>query len=433
MTEDATDHTLSDGTTTPLIGFGTYPLRGEEGIDALVSALENGYRYLDSAVNYENEPEVGEALRRSGIPREEVRVATKIPGRFHAHDLALQSLRDSAARLGLEQIDVGLIHWPNPSQGLYPQAWAALVEAQREGLVRTIGVSNFTEAHLTRIIEETGVTPALNQVELHPRFPQEEMRAVHARLGILTQAWSPLGKREAPFDEPPVAAAAAAHGVTPGPGHPALARAARDDAAAEVGHAAAAAAEPRRLPASRSPTPRWPRSPRSAAPTAGSSGATRRPTRRCSPAPGATAGSEVRRGHARTCHDRGVTNFLIRVGINAVALWVAALVVPGVDLAENQTSWTTKVVTIVLVALLFGLVNAVIKPIVKFFSFPFVILTLGLFTFVVNAFMLQITEWISDGVGLSFRIDSFFWDAVLAAIVITLVSWVLSVILPDDD
>lgn len=128
-----------------------------------------------------------------------------------------------------------------------------------------------------------------------------------------------------------------------------------------------------------------------------------------------------------------MTNFLIRVGINAVALWVAALVVPGVDLAENQTSWTTKVVTIVLVALLFGLVNAVIKPIVKFFSFPFVILTLGLFTFVVNAFMLQITEWISDGVGLSFRIDSFFWDAVLAAIVITLVSWVLSVILPDDD
>ncbi len=128
-----------------------------------------------------------------------------------------------------------------------------------------------------------------------------------------------------------------------------------------------------------------------------------------------------------------MTNFLIRVGINAVALWVAALVVPGVDLAENQTDWTTKTVTIVLVALLFGLVNAVIKPIVKFFSFPFVILTLGLFTFVVNAFMLQITEWISDGIGLSFRIDAFFWDAVFAAIVITLVSWVLSVILPDKD
>ncbi len=126
-------------------------------------------------------------------------------------------------------------------------------------------------------------------------------------------------------------------------------------------------------------------------------------------------------------------NFLIRVGINAVALWVAALVVPGVDLAENETTWTTKVVTILLVALLFGLVNAVIRPIVKFFSFPFVVLTLGLFTFIVNAFMLQITEWISDAIGLSFTIDEFFWHAVFAAIVITLVSWVLSVILPEDD
>ncbi|MBR7744211.1 phage holin family protein [Phycicoccus sp. BSK3Z-2] len=125
-------------------------------------------------------------------------------------------------------------------------------------------------------------------------------------------------------------------------------------------------------------------------------------------------------------------NFIIRVGINAVALWVAALVVPGVDLAEEQNDWTAKVVTVVLVALLFGLVNAVIKPVVSFFSFPFVILTLGLFTFVVNAFMLQITEWIGDAIGLSFGIDEFFWDAVLAAVVITLVSWVLSVLLPDD-
>lgn len=209
-------HRLSDGTSVPLVGFGTYPLTGEEGIEAMVSALHVGYRYLDSAVNYGNEEEVGEAVRRSGIPREEIRVATKIPGRFHAHDLALQSLRDSAGRLGLERIDVAVIHWPNPSQDLYPQAWAALVEAQREGLVETIGVSNFTEAHLTRVIEETGVTPALNQVELHPLFPQAEMRAVHARLGILTQAWSPLGKRQAPFEAGPVTDAAEAHGVTPG-------------------------------------------------------------------------------------------------------------------------------------------------------------------------------------------------------------------------
>ena len=208
--------TLNDGTTLPRIGFGTYPLRGEDGIEAMVSALRLGYRHLDSAVNYENEAEVGEALRRSGVPREEVVVATKIPGRLHAKDLALQSLRDSAQRLGLEQIDLALIHWPNPSRDLYPQAWQALVEAQQEGLVRSIGVSNFTESHLHRVIDETGVTPAVNQVELHPYFPQEQMRQVHRELGILTQAWSPMGKRNAPFAEPAVAEAAAAHGVTPG-------------------------------------------------------------------------------------------------------------------------------------------------------------------------------------------------------------------------
>jgi diketogulonate reductase-like aldo/keto reductase len=215
-TRDDAPLTLNDGTTLPRIGFGTYPLRGEDGIEAMVSALQVGYRHLDSAVNYENEAEVGEALRRSGIPRDEVVVATKIPGRFHAKDLALQSLRDSAQRLGLEQIDLALIHWPNPSRDLYGEAWRALVTAQQDGLVRSIGVSNFTEEHLHRVIDETGVTPAVNQVELHPYFPQEQMRQVHLELGILTQAWSPMGKRNAPFDEPAVADAASAHDVTPG-------------------------------------------------------------------------------------------------------------------------------------------------------------------------------------------------------------------------
>jgi diketogulonate reductase-like aldo/keto reductase len=216
MSPDTAAYLLNDGSSVPGIGFGTYPLRGEAGIAAIVSALENGYRYLDTAVNYENEAEVGEALRRSGVPREEVRIATKIPGRFHASSLALHSLRDSADRLGVDRIDVGLIHWPNPSQGLYPQAWEALLEARREGLVATVGVSNFTEQHLRRIIDETGVTPALNQIELHPYFPQPQMRAVHDSLGVRTQAWSPLGKRQAPFDEPPIARAAAGHGVSPG-------------------------------------------------------------------------------------------------------------------------------------------------------------------------------------------------------------------------
>ncbi|REF29167.1 aldo/keto reductase [Calidifontibacter indicus] len=209
-------HTLNDSTEVPAIGFGTYPLKDEEGITAIVGALEAGYRYLDTAVNYGNETEVGEALRRSGLPREDVRIATKIPGRFHAKDLALTSLRDSAQRLGVEQIDVGLIHWPNPSVGLYVEAWQALVEAQQEGLVRTIGVSNFTGEHLRRIIDETGVTPAINQIEVHPLFPQQEMLQVDADLGILTQAWSPMGKRSAPFEAEPVAAAAKAHDVSPG-------------------------------------------------------------------------------------------------------------------------------------------------------------------------------------------------------------------------
>jgi 2,5-diketo-D-gluconate reductase A len=208
-------HLLDDGETLPAIGFGTYPLTGEDGTRAMVRALENGYRYLDSAVNYGNEEEVGEALRRSGLPREDVRLATKVPGRFHATDQALQSLRDAAKRFGVERIDVALIHWPNPSRGLYGEAWRALVAAQRDGLVAAIGVSNFTEQQLRHVIDDSGVTPAVNQVELHPYFPQAELRAVHQELGILTQAWSPLGKRPSPFGEAPVTDAARAHGVSP--------------------------------------------------------------------------------------------------------------------------------------------------------------------------------------------------------------------------
>ena len=207
---------LNDGTTIPAIGFGTYPLRGEDGIAAIVSAIGAGYRLVDTAVNYDNEAEVGEAIRRSGVPRDELVVASKIPGRHHAYDDAITSVRESLARLGLERTDLHLIHWPNPSRGAYVEAWRALVQLQKDGLVRSIGVSNFTEEHLTRIIDDTGVTPAVNQVELHPRFPQVELREVHERLGIRTEAWSPLGKRRAPLDEDAVTAAATAHGVSPG-------------------------------------------------------------------------------------------------------------------------------------------------------------------------------------------------------------------------
>jgi 2,5-diketo-D-gluconate reductase A len=200
-------YTLNDGTILPVLGFGTYPLSGEEGVEAMVSALRVGYRLLDTAVNYENEEEVGEALRRSGLPRDEVALTSKIPGRHHGYDDAIASTKESLQRLGVDHLDLHLIHWPNPSVGRYPEAWRALVDLREQGLVRSIGVSNFTEAHLTRIISETGVTPAVNQVELHPYFAQREMRAVHERLGVRTEAWSPMGKRQAPFSEPAVAEA----------------------------------------------------------------------------------------------------------------------------------------------------------------------------------------------------------------------------------
>jgi 2,5-diketo-D-gluconate reductase A len=207
---------LNDGNSLPAVGFGTYPLKDDDGITAIEGALAAGYRLLDTAVNYGNEHEVGEALRRSGLPREEVQVASKLPGRHHAYDEAIASVRGSLDRLGLEYVDLHLIHWPNPSVDKYVEAWRALVDLQKEGLVRSIGVSNFTEAHLARIIDATGVTPAVNQIELHPRFPQAEMREVHKRLGIRTEAWSPMGKRNAPLQEDPVTTAAERLGVTPG-------------------------------------------------------------------------------------------------------------------------------------------------------------------------------------------------------------------------
>ena len=212
---DTLTYRLNDGREIPAIGFGTYPLTGDEGVAAVVSAIDTGYRLIDTAVNYRNESEVGEALRRSSVSREELVVCSKLPGRYHAYDDAKRSTEESLERLGLEYLDLHLIHWPNPSRGQFVDAWRALVDLQQEGLVRSIGVSNFTAEHLQRIIDATQVVPAVNQIELHPYFPQEQMREVNERLGVRTESWSPLGKRQAPFTEPAVAGAAQRHGVTP--------------------------------------------------------------------------------------------------------------------------------------------------------------------------------------------------------------------------
>ncbi|MCS5724183.1 aldo/keto reductase [Herbiconiux sp. CPCC 203407] len=215
MTELAPLLDLNDGHRIPAIGFGTYPLRGTDGVEAIDSAIRTGYRSIDSAFNYDNEGTVGEAIRRSGVARDELFVTSKLPGRYHERALALDAVRESLWRAQLDHFDLYIIHWPNPSVGQYVEAWQALVEAREQGLVRSIGVSNFQEEHLSRIIEASGVTPAVNQIELHPYFPQVEQRAVNARLGILTESWSPLGKGNAPYEEPAVVAAAEAHGVTP--------------------------------------------------------------------------------------------------------------------------------------------------------------------------------------------------------------------------
>ncbi|WP_277964410.1 aldo/keto reductase [Pseudomonas sp. RIT-To-2] len=186
--------TLNDGHTLPAVGFGTYRLNGREGVEAIVNATASGYRLLDGAVNYENEGAVGEAVRRSGVARQDLRIASKLPGRHQAYDDALVSIEESLFRTRLDYFDLYLIHWPNPSKGLYVEAWRALIEAQRRGQVKSIGVCNFLPDHLQHIIDATGVTPAVNQIELHPYFPQHEQLAWHREHGIATQSWSPLGR-----------------------------------------------------------------------------------------------------------------------------------------------------------------------------------------------------------------------------------------------
>jgi 2,5-diketo-D-gluconate reductase A len=214
-----TDHvpriSLRGDTQIPQLGFGVFQVPPEDTAEVAGRALQTGYRHIDTAAAYRNEEGVGEAIRASGLGRDEVFVTTKCPNTAHGYDAAREALAGSLERLGLDAVDLYLIHWPIPSKDLYVETWKALVDAQKEGLARSIGVSNFQPDHLRRIVDETGVTPSVNQIELHPRLQQSELRRLHAERGIVTEAWSPLAQG-AVLDDPAVTAIADAHDVTPG-------------------------------------------------------------------------------------------------------------------------------------------------------------------------------------------------------------------------
>jgi 2,5-diketo-D-gluconate reductase A len=198
----------------PQLGFGVFQVPPKETEEVVAQALEAGYRHLDTAAAYRNEGAVGQAIHASGIPREEIFVTTKCFNDDHGHDKAKRAFKASLERLELEHVDLYLIHWPVPAHDLYVETWQAFIELQAEGLVRAIGVSNFQPAHLERIVAETGVTPAINQVELHPYFQQAGLRHEHDELGIITEAWSPLGQG-LELEDPAIAAIAEAHSKTP--------------------------------------------------------------------------------------------------------------------------------------------------------------------------------------------------------------------------
>jgi 2,5-diketo-D-gluconate reductase A len=185
---------FNDGKTIPQIGLGVWQTPNDEAAPAVRKALEVGYRHIDTAAIYENEEGVGEGIRHSGVARGDIFLTTKLWNDRQSHDAALKAFDESLKRLGTDYVDLFLIHWPSPHRGTYVDAWKALVELKKQGRARSIGVSNFCEEHLERIIGETGETPVLNQIELHPDFQQKPMRVVHERLGMRTQSWSPLGQ-----------------------------------------------------------------------------------------------------------------------------------------------------------------------------------------------------------------------------------------------
>jgi 2,5-diketo-D-gluconate reductase A len=205
---------MNDGRSIPVIGFGVWQVPDDVVVDATLKALEVGYRHIDTAYLYLNERGVGEALRRSGLDRDDVFVTTKVWNTDHGYDETLRAFDKSTGLLGIDEVDLYLIHWPTPARDIYLDSWRALIRLREEGRARSIGVSNFHEAHLRKIVDETGVIPAINQIELHPWLPQAHMRDIDARLGIKTEAWSPLGSGRL-IDDPVIAEVASKHDKSP--------------------------------------------------------------------------------------------------------------------------------------------------------------------------------------------------------------------------
>lgn len=203
---------LNDQRRMPALGFGTYSITDPE---IFVQAIDAGYRLLDTATRYGNEVEVGRGIAQSQIPRDELFVTTKLPGDAHGTEGPRRELEASLEKLGLDHVDLYLIHWPLPRIDKYSETWQAMIELRDAGLTTSIGVSNFLPGHLDRIVADTGVAPAVNQVELHPYFPQAEQRAADERLGTITQSWTPLGRGSDLLDEPVLAAIGDKHSKSP--------------------------------------------------------------------------------------------------------------------------------------------------------------------------------------------------------------------------
>jgi len=206
---------LNDGSDVPQFGFGVFQIPADQTVTAVRTALDAGDRHIDTAQMYGNEAEVGRAIAESGVPREEIFVTTKLNNDGHGYDAALGALDESLRKLGFDHVDLFLIHWPRPQEGRYVETWTALEKLKADGKARSIGVSNFTVEHLERLAERTGTVPAVNQIELHPQFPQAALRAYHAEHGIATEAWSPIGQGGDLLQDGRLRALADEHGRSP--------------------------------------------------------------------------------------------------------------------------------------------------------------------------------------------------------------------------